>query len=192
MKITRGMIEQDAQYLLESVRTTDYEIPTSGDIFKVIFRVYKFVVLIQLVAVFFDWLLYGVDNEDYSYSSMLILSAGSLLVVFGVLCATLYQNVTLALCIPQDVRDNSLLCSIIRKKIRSYLLGMVLLNSAVAAVLIFSGEYFVGGLGASWFVSLGISSVCFSYSTARYFTPQVMAVIDKIAEVITPSTLVNK
>ncbi|EKI6053863.1 hypothetical protein PF285_004002, partial [Salmonella enterica] len=95
MKITRSMLEQDAQYLLESVCTTDYEIPQSGDIFKVIFKVYKFVVLVQLVAVFSDWLLYGVDNEDYSYLSMLILSGGSLLVVFGVLCATLYQNVTL-------------------------------------------------------------------------------------------------
>lgn len=192
MRVTRSMIEQDAQYLLESIRTTDYEIPQSGDIFKVIFKIYRVIVLVQLVAIFFDWLLYGLGNEDYSYSSMLILSGGSLLVVFGVLCVMLYQNVTLALCIPEDVRSKSLVCSIIREKMRSYLLAMVLLNSVVASLLVISGGYFVGGLGFSWFVSLGIASVCFSYSTARYFTPQVMAVIDKIAEVITPSTATNK
>ncbi|EDV2691953.1 hypothetical protein LQM52_004050 [Salmonella enterica subsp. enterica serovar Eastbourne] len=184
MKITRSMLEQDAQYLLESVRTTDYEIPQSGDIFKVIFKVYKFVVLVQLVAVFSDWLLYGVDNEDYSYLSMLILSGGSLLVVFGVLCATLYQNVTLALCIPQDVRNKSLLCSVIRKKIRSYLQIIVLLNSVVAAVLLLSGEYFVGGLGASWFFSLIVGGLSFSFSMSRYFTPPVISVLNKIAETV--------
>ncbi|ENZ0152878.1 hypothetical protein ACF7MS_004694, partial [Salmonella enterica subsp. enterica serovar Chester] len=176
MKITRSMIELDAQYLLESVQSTDYEIPSSGDIFKVIFRGYKFVVLVQLVAVFSDWLLYGVNNDNYSYLSMLILSGGSLLVVFGVLCATLYQNVSLALCIPQDVRSNSLLCSIIREKIGSYLQVIVLLNSTIAVVLIFSGEYFVGGLGASWFASIIIGGISFSYSMSRYFTPQVMSV----------------
>lgn len=53
MKITRSMLEQDAQYLLESVRTTDYEIPQSVDIFKAIFKVYGFVVLLQIIAVFF-------------------------------------------------------------------------------------------------------------------------------------------
>ncbi|EGZ3978290.1 protein traS, partial [Salmonella enterica subsp. enterica serovar Richmond] len=57
MKITRSMIEQDAQYLLESVRATDYEIPSSGDIFKVIFKVYVFVVLLQIIGVLFDWLI---------------------------------------------------------------------------------------------------------------------------------------
>lgn len=78
------------------------------------------------------------------------------------------------------------------KKIRSYLLGMVLLNSAVAAVLIFSGEYFVGGLGASWFVSLIVGGLSFSYSMGRYFTPQVMSALSKINEVIAPSAAENK
>lgn len=34
MKITRSMIEQNAQFLLDSVRTADYEMPSSGDILK--------------------------------------------------------------------------------------------------------------------------------------------------------------
>lgn len=192
MKVTRSMIEQDAQYLLESVRTTDYEIPASSDIFKVIFKVYAFVVLLQMVGVFVDWLIYCSEGEYYSYSDIAILSAVSLVVIFGVLCIMLYQNVSLALCIPEDVRRQSLICRIVSAKLRSYFIAVILFNTIVAVFLLYCGHRHVSYLGASWFVSLGIASVCFSYSTARYFTPQVMAVIDKIAEVITPSTVVNK
>lgn len=188
MKITRSMIEQDAQYLLESVRTTDYEIPSSGDIFKVIFKIYGFVALLQVVGIFSDWLIYAGEGRFYSYSDIAIMSTISLVVIFGVLCVMLYQNVSLALCIPEDVRCQSLVCQIVRTKLRSYFVVVILFNTIVASVLLYCGHAYVGGLGFSWFVSLGIASVCFSYSTARYFTPQVMAVIDKIAEVITPST----
>ncbi|HHT2664537.1 TPA: hypothetical protein ACTYSP_004202 [Citrobacter freundii] len=192
MKVTRSMIEQDAQYLLESVRTADYEIPASGDIFKVIFKVYGFVVLLQIAAVLADWLLYGVNYKYYSFFSMMIFSGGSLVIIFGVLCMMLYQNVSLALCIPEEVRRKSLVCQIVRRKLQSYLVAVILFNTIVASVLLYCGHAYAGGLGFSWFVSLGIASVCFSYSTARYFTPQVMAVIDKIAEVITPSISANK
>lgn len=188
MKITRSMIEQDAKYLLESVRTADYEIPSSGSIFKAIFSVYGFVVLLQFIGVFSDWLIYAGGGRFYSYSDMAILSTVSLVVIFGVLCLMLYQNVSLALCIPEEVRRNSLICRIVSAKLRSYFIAVILFNTIVAVVLLYCGHRHVSYLGASWFVSLGIASVCFSYSTARYFTPQVMAVIDKIAEVITPST----
>lgn len=186
MKVTRSMIEQDAQYLLESVRMTDYEIPKSGDIFKIILRFFSAVALLQLIAVLADWLLYGSGGEDYSYSSMLILSCGSLLVVFGVLCISLYQNIAMALCIPGEVREKSLVCNIIRKKLRSYFLVMILFNYIVAIVLVLSGGYFVGGMGASWFVSLVIGGLSFSYSMSRYFTPQVMSALNKINEIISP------
>ncbi|MEB6855230.1 hypothetical protein NA728_22295 [Escherichia coli] len=192
MRVTRSMIEQDAQYLLESVRTVDYEIPTSGNIFKVIFKVYGFVFSLQMTGVFVDWLIYYSDGGYYSYSDIAILSAVSLVVVFGVLCIMLYQNVSLALCIPEEIRSQSLICQIVRRKLRSYFVAVGLFNTIVALILLYCGHRHVSYLGASWFVSLGIASVCFSYSTARYFTPQVMAVIDKIAEVITPSTATNK
>ncbi|EDR9396390.1 hypothetical protein CC662_19910 [Salmonella enterica subsp. enterica] len=187
MKITRSMLEQDAQYLLESVRTTDYEIPQSGDIFKAIFKVYGFVVLLQIVAVFLDWFLYSSTYKYYSLFSMLIFSGFSLVIIFGVLCIMLYQNVSLVLCIPEEVRSQSLVCQIVRKKLRSYFIAVVSFNISVALILLYCGQAYAGGLGASWFVSLGIASVSFSYSIGRYFTPQVMSVIAKIAEIISPS-----
>lgn len=191
MKVTRSMIEQDAQYLLESVRTADYEIPASGDIFKVIFKIYGFVVLLQIAAVLADWLLYG-NYKYYSFFSMMIFSGGSLVIIFGILCMMLYQNVSLALCIPEEVRRQSLVCQIVRSKLRSYLVAVVLFNTIVASVLLYCGHAYAGGLGFSWFLSLIIGGLSFSYSMSRYFTPQVMAVIDKIAEVIAPSAQESK
>ncbi|ENZ0152881.1 hypothetical protein ACF7MS_004697, partial [Salmonella enterica subsp. enterica serovar Chester] len=176
MKITRSMIEQDAQYLLESVRATDYEIPSSGDIFKVIFKVYVFVVLLQIIGVLFDWLIYGTDGEYYSYSDIAILSTVSLVVVFGVLCMMLYQNVNLALCIPEDVRRQSLICRIVSEKLRTYFIAVILLNTIVAVILLYCGHRHVSYLGASWFVTFIIGGISFSYSMSRYFTPQVMSV----------------
>ncbi|EBN9932940.1 hypothetical protein QTR52_004393 [Salmonella enterica] len=192
MKVTRSMLEQDARYLLNSVRDADYEIPSSGAVFKTIFKVYGCVFFIQLAGVLADWVIYARRGDYYSYSDMAILSTVSLVVVFAVLCVMLYQNVSLALCIPEDVRNNSLICKIIRRKLRSYFVAVVLFNMLVALILLFLGHRHVSYLGASWFVSLGIASICFSYSTARYFTPQVMSVIDKIAEVIAPSVTENK
>ncbi|EAA1644790.1 hypothetical protein DPS92_23440 [Salmonella enterica subsp. enterica serovar Richmond] len=192
MKITRSMIEQDAQYLLESVRATDYEIPSSGDIFKVIFKVYVFVVLLQIIGVLFDWLIYGTDGEYYSYSDIAILSTVSLVVVFGVLCMMLYQNVNLALCIPEDVRRQSLICRIVSEKLRTYFIAVILLNTIVAVILLYCGHRHVSYLGASWFVTFIIGGISFSYSMSRYFTPQVMSVFSKINDVIAPTVAENK
>ncbi|EBT5734741.1 hypothetical protein LHP66_004206 [Salmonella enterica] len=184
MKITRSMLEQDAQYLLESVRTTDYEIPQSGDIFKAIFKVYGFVVLLQIIAVFFDWFLYSSSYKYYSLFSMLVFSGLSLVIIFGVLCIMLYQNVSLVLCIPEEVRRQSLFCQIVRKKLRSYFAAVIFFNVIVASILLYCGQAYAGGLGASWFVSLGIASVSFSYSIGRYFTPPVISALNKIAETV--------
>ncbi|EAP7475659.1 hypothetical protein ABQ37_004412 [Salmonella enterica subsp. enterica serovar Sandiego] len=184
MKITRSMLEQDAQYLLESVRTTDYEIPQSGDIFKAIFKVYGFVVLLQIIAVFFDWFLYSSSYKYYSLFSMLVFSGLSLVIIFGVLCIMLYQNVSLVLCIPEEVRRQSLFCQIVRKKLRSYFAAVIFFNVIVASILLYCGQAYAGGLGASWFFSLGIASVSFSYSIGRYFTPPVISALNKIAETV--------
>ncbi|EBS4817069.1 hypothetical protein DEN29_18515 [Salmonella enterica subsp. enterica serovar Javiana] len=192
MKVTRSMIEQDAQYLLESVRTADYEIPASGDIFKVIFKVYGFVVLLQAVAIFIDWLFYAGKDKFYSYSDIAILSGGGLVVIFGVLCVMLYQNVSFALCIPEEVRRKSLVCQIVRRKLQSYLVAVILFNTIVASVLLYCGHAYAGGLGFSWFLSLIVGGLSFSYSMSRYFTPQVLSVFSKINDVITPSTSANK
>lgn len=192
MKVTRSMIEQDAQYLLESVQATDYEIPSSGDIFKMIFKVYGFVVLLQVVAVLVDWFLYSASYKYYSLFSMVIFSGISLVIIFGVLCIMLYQNVSLALCIPEDVRRQSLVCQIVRAKLRSYFVAVILFNTIVASVLIYCGQAYAGGLGASWFVSLIVGGLSFSYSMGRYFTPQVMSALSKINEVIAPSAAENK
>lgn len=146
----------------------------------------------KLLVFFFDWLIYAGKGSFYSYSDIAIMSTISLVVIFGVLCVMLYQNVSLALCIPEHVRGQSLVSQIVRTKLRSYFVVVILFNTIVASVLLYCGQAYVGGLGACWFVSLGIASVCFSYSSARYFTPQIMAVIDKVAGVITPSTIINK
>lgn len=184
MKITRSMLEQDAQYLLESVRTTDYEIPQSGDIFKAIFKAYGFVVLLQIIVVFFDWFLYSSSYKYYSLFSMLVFSGLSLVIIFGVLCIMLYQNVSLVLCIPEEVRRQSLFCQIVRKKLRSYFVAVIFFNVIVASILLYCGQAYAGGLGASWFVSLGIASVSFSYSIGQYFTPPVISALNKIAETV--------
>ncbi|ECA0340811.1 hypothetical protein EIK87_22860 [Salmonella enterica subsp. enterica serovar Richmond] len=192
MKITRSMIEQDAQYLLESVRAVDYEIPSSGDIFKVIFKIYGFVALLQVVGIFSDWLIYSGEGRFYSYSDIAIMSTISLVVIFGVLCVMLYQNVSLALCIPEDVRCQSLICQVVRTKLRTYFIVVILFNTIIASVLLYCGHAYVGGLGASWFASIIIGGISFSYSMSRYFTPQVMSVFSKINDVIAPTVAENK
>ncbi|HFG9820668.1 TPA: protein traS [Salmonella enterica subsp. enterica serovar Frintrop] len=192
MKVTRSMLEQDSRYLLNSVRDADYEIPSSGAVFKTIFKVYGCVFFIQLAGVLADWMIYARRGDYYSYSDMAILSTVSLVVVFAVLCVMLYQNVSLALCIPEDVRNNSLICKIIRRKLRSYFVAVVLFNMLVALILLFLGHRHVSYLGASWFASLIVGGLSFSFSMSRYFTPQVMSALNKINELVAPFAMENK
>ncbi|EDE2461889.1 protein traS [Salmonella enterica] len=184
MKVTRSMLEQDARYLLDSVRDADYEIPSSGAVFKTILKVYGCVFFIQLAGVLADWMIYARRGDYYSYSDIAILSTVSLVVIFAVLCVMLYQNVSFALCIPEDVRNNSLICKIIRKKLKAYFVVVVLFNMLVALILLYCGHRHVSYLGASWFFSLIVGGLSFSFSMSRYFTPPVISALNKIAETV--------
>lgn len=185
MNITKSMLEKDAADLMQVMQKHDYTIPSSLDIFKPILKVYSVVCAIQIMFSAIDYLIYKQSFGDYYLSNVIIFSLISLLLVFIVLSITLHGGISLVLCIPDRVKNESVILNVAKNKLKLYFYAVIIINVIVATILLFSGGRLVTLLGGSWFVSLGIGSVMFSTSMSRYLTPTVMATLNKVHETIT-------
>lgn len=185
MKITKSMLENDASILLAAIQNHDYEIPTSKAVFSMILKVFFVMVLVQVIAVVVDTITHEEKVNMNNIIMMFLFSSASLLFALFALTLTLYGSISFALCIPKEAVKNSIICQLIKQKIRFHFKLAVIVNVIVATILIYLGPDLIHALGFSWFVMIGACSIMFSGSMSRYLTPTVMATLNKVHETIT-------
>ncbi|EAU3389215.1 hypothetical protein ID251_004699 [Salmonella enterica] len=189
-KITRSMIERDAQYVLDFISNHDYEIPSSGKILSVVFMFFLPALILQVFLCIADYLLYIKTGFDWvSLFGVMVFSSIPLLFYWGALCISLYSSVSALLCVPLDVLKNTVLYEVVYQKIKRYSFIIMGFNVIVGILLLRTDHVFVALSGFGWFASLIVGGLSFSYSISQYFTPQVMAVLNKINKVISPSAV---
>lgn len=184
MKITKSDIESDVKRLMSSLEN-DYEIPISWMIIKPIINT----MLVVYCMLFLAAIINGVVYYDKEYPLDIFLGglffsaiAGIVLTVMALIMT--YGNLSILMCIPKNVRDNSLLINIGKQKLRAYGYVIVAINIVVAIVLISERRDFIIGYGFSWFASMLVGGLTFSMSMSRYMTPAVVATLDKIRQVV--------
>ena len=184
MTITKSDIENDVKRLMSSLEN-DYEIPTSWMIIKPIINK----MLVVYCMLFLAAIINGVVYYDKEYPLEIFLAGcffsaiASIVLTVTALIMT-YGNLSILMCIPKNVRDNSLLINLGKKKIMTYGYVIVAINVVVAIVLISERRDFIIGYGISWFACMIIGGITFSMSMSRYMTPAVIATLDKIRQVV--------
>lgn len=182
--MTRTEIEADAKFIVDSLQSNDYAIPETSEILKPIFKWLSIVYIIQVVGCLLDYMLHFSVWESYDTSDVAIMSSVSCVVVTLMVLIIFYGNVSLSLCISREVRDKSILCRMIKVKLKAYIMAITSINIVCAIILLLCGPAWIGALGASWFVTIMLSCVLFSYSMSRYTTPAVTATLSKIGEAL--------
>lgn len=178
--VLKSEIEKDAKNLMASLRT-DYRIPTSGEIISPVIKVMSVVYFMHIAAIIANEFFHKDDVWLLGIALWLFLSCG-ILTVMALMMA--YSNLSILMCIQKKVRDDSLLISIGKKKLKIYGFVIVTINVFVAIILITEGHEFILGYGFSWFVCMLVGGLTFSMSMTRYMTPAVVATFDKIREVV--------
>ncbi|EAA7680423.1 protein traS [Salmonella enterica] len=178
-------LELDINSLIESIKTSDYEIPKNSDVMKVILKKLMIVVLIQVVMLFFDFVMYG--NEWGGFIGKVLFSCVGVLVFSFVFIFTLYQPVSMMLSINDEIKKSSLVMKLLVDKIKKYWQMLVFVNLVIGVVLLFSDDGFVIGLGGAWFSTFIISVILFQMSLSRYMTPAVVSSLSKVKELLTAS-----
>ncbi|EBC4088821.1 protein traS [Salmonella enterica] len=187
----RSDLEKDADLILNSIRENDYEIPENKEIIKLALGRLKYVFLLQLLLVILDCFLYPeVSNYQYQVSKVLFLiflSFCTVLFFSFVFLASIYNSLSMYLIIKDDVKVNSLLLKLVKQKVSFYGKLLLAINSIIGFILLFSGEYFIAGLGFSWFVTYLISMLALQTSLSRYMTPAVVSSLSKVKELLSAS-----
>lgn len=188
--VTKKQIENDVFILVESMRSMNYEIPTSRKVLLLIFKWLSFVYIFQACSILIDFILHKNVWERHDTSDVLIMSVISCGVVTFLWVVSLYNNISLSYCIDEDLRKRSLLFKIILRKVKCYFtftIGIVLISTVY---LLWLGPAWVGILGIVWVVCTFIGGVAFSMSMSRYMTPAVVATLDKIRQIASSGELV--
>lgn len=178
--VLKSEVENDAKIIMESMEA-DYKIPTSSEIILPLIKVMSVVYLMHVLAVIVNEFVYKDDVWLLGVGIWLFLSCG---ILTGVALIMTYGNLSLMMCIPKKVRDESLLFAIGKKKLKVYGYIIVAINVAVGIMLIDGDHEFIFGYGVSWFVCMLIGGITFSMSMSRYMTPAVVATLDKIRQVV--------
>lgn len=186
----RSDLEKDAAFILASMNEMDYEIPTNKKIMSVIFGWLKYVYVIQFIFVFLAFLVYK-EPSDLGYQIqkivyLCLLSIVIMLIFTLVFIGSTYSNVCIFLILRDDVKRESILLKIFKKKIIFYTQLLHIVNFLIGCALLWAGEPFVAGLGFSWFVTFVISMLCLQTSLSRYLTPSVVNTLSKVKELISP------
>lgn len=178
--VLKSDIENDAKKIMDSLKK-DYRIPSSGEIILPVIKVMTIVYVMHVIAILGNEFVYKKDIWLPGMIMWLILSCGILTVVALMMT---YGNLSILMCIPKDVRDNSMLLNIGKQKLKAYGCIIVAINIVVAIVLISERSDFIIGYGFSWFACMLIGGITFSMSMSRYMTPAVVATLDKIRQVV--------
>ncbi|MFQ6292737.1 hypothetical protein ACLMO3_20565 [Yersinia enterocolitica] len=188
MKITRSIIESDMNIILESVQSYDYEIPSTKEIMIYPLKVLGVLYSTQIILFIASLFLHSIDNVGVrSLESIILMIGGGAFASLPIIMAT-YSNAAMYLCLDKAVRDRSVLISLLKTKLKSYLKVYFLVNTVVATIFTFYVEWGFLVINLSYFVTTIIFCVVFNMSIGRYFTPGVFAVIGKIKDILSPST----
>lgn len=190
--VLKSEIENDAKIIMESLEA-DYRIPTSSEIMLPIIKVMSVIYLMHILAIVVNEFIYKDNVWLLGIIMWLFLSCG---ILTGMALIMSYGNLSLMMCIPKKVRDESLLFAIGKKKLKVYGYVIVAINVAVGIMLIDGDHEFIFGYGFSWFVCMLIGGITFSMSMSRYMTPAVVATLDKIRQMVssgesTPAEHIN-
>jgi len=178
--VLKSDIEKDVRDLMESLRG-DYRIPDSKEIIFPVIKVMLVVYVMHVVAIISSLLIYEKNIWLPGVIMWLVLSCGILTAMALVMT---YGNLSMLMCIPKEVRDKSLLLGIVKRKLKAYGCVIVGINAVVAVILVSLRGDFIIGYGASWFACMIIGGIIFSMSMSRYMTPAVVAMLDKIRQVV--------
>jgi len=184
----RSDLEKDAAFILTSISDRDYEIPSNKNILKVIFGWLKYIYGVQVFFVILAYFIYR-EPGDLNYqmqkiASLSLLSVPSLFVFTLVLIGATYSHVCISLMLGDEVKNESILLMIIKKKISFYSRLLFIVNSLIGFILLWVGEPFIAGLGFSWFVTFLMSALCLQGSLSRYMTPAVVSSLSKVKELL--------
>ncbi|EAY5712056.1 protein traS [Salmonella enterica] len=182
----RSDLEKDAAYILDRFKQLDYEIPSNREILKVIFSKLVIVYTLQFTFIIAD-VFFNAKPGEYHYFDTFVLALGSNVFFSFIFLMSTYSIVSLKLSLGAEIIGQSILLSLVEKKINSYGLFILLVNVFVGCILLWSGERFVAGLGFSWFVTYLISMLTLQTSLSRYMTPAVVSSLSKVKELLTAS-----
>ncbi|EBM9948220.1 protein traS [Salmonella enterica subsp. enterica serovar Give] len=179
----RSELERDAAYILDELKHRDYEIPTNGQILKIIFSQLGIVYAIQIFFISVDMFI-NVGAGGYHYFDTIILAFGSNAFFSLTFIMSCYNFVCMRIILGNEIRNQSVLIRLIEKKIRFYSVFLLFVNIMVGLILLWTGERFVSGLGFSWFVTFLVSVLCLQGSLSRYMTPAVVSSLSKVKELL--------
>lgn len=185
----RSDLEKDANLILSSIQDSDYEIPRNRNVMGLIFSKLKYVYLLQVFFIILDCLLYQ-RNDRYQVSKTFILlglSGVTMLFFTMVFIGVVYGNVCMYMILSDKIRMESLLIRVVKEKIHFYTRLLLFINILIGVFLLWAGEFYITGLGFSWFVTLIFSVLILQGSLSRYMTPAVVSTLSLISEMISPS-----
>lgn len=193
MRISRNDLEADVEKILLSLRNDNYMIPTNKEIFAPIIKVLLLIYVIQLSCLVADYF-FNYQNGMDAYFSLRdpfyilvsnIFSSAVVLILF-------YPYASILPCINKKIRDGSALLTMLKEKFNFFLKLLIATNVIIGVVMIIKGSQLVFFLGLSWFVTFIIFNIVFNLSIGRYFTPAVVAGIDKIKSLLSPSSAASE
>lgn len=182
----KSELEKDAAYILSSLEGADYDIPKNTEILKVILKKLMCVFLIQLLFILLDMFIYYIDDENQMYKLiyLILFSAISNVIFALVFLGVTYGPASLQIILGKELRKKSILIKLLEEKVTFYSYALVVLNTIIGIILLFSGEFFVAGLGFSWFVTFLICMLFLQGSMTRYMTPAVVSSLSRVKEII--------
>ncbi|CNI40361.1 hypothetical protein [Yersinia pekkanenii] len=186
MRLTRTLIENDVNKILESVRSYDYVIPSGRDVLAYPFKILKFLYLTQLLVFVSSLYIY----PDWSGERLLmqsIFTVGICIFASILIIGVTYNNVAMYLCLDLKTRRDSILIGEVKRKLKLYLSFYFGINTMVSIFYLFYADWGSLIVGVSYFVTTMILCIVFNMSISRYFTPAVFAVIGKIKDILSPS-----
>ncbi|MBH2866177.1 hypothetical protein I5L33_24540 [Serratia marcescens] len=104
----RSELERDAAYILDEIKNRDYEIPTNGQILKIIFSKLGIVYAIQMLFISVDMFI-NVGKEEYHYFDAIILAFGSNAFFSLAFLMATYNFVYMRIALGSEIRNRSIL-----------------------------------------------------------------------------------
>ena len=186
----RSDLEKDADLILSSIQDSDYEIPRNRNIMGLIFSKLRYVYLLQFFFIILDCLFYQMD-DGYQVSKaffLIGLSGVTMLFFTMVFIGAVYSNVCIYLILSDKIKRESLLIRVVKEKINFYTRLLLSVNILIGVFLLWAGEFYIAGLGFSWFVTFIVCAIVLQGSLSRYMTPAVVSSLSKVKEVLSASS----
>lgn len=181
----KSELENDVSDLLKRLSSSDYDIPESSDVMKVILWKLFMVMVIGVVLVSVNFCLY--QDEWRDFLAVLVFSILPIAIFGLVFIVSLYQPVSMYLSLSDEMKDGSVVVQLLIKKVRHYWYVLLSLNCGIGILLLFLDDGFVVGFGAAWFVTYIIGIIAFQTSLSRYMTPAVVSSLSKMRELLSAS-----